>query len=256
MYREHTIAVVIPALNEAELLPTTLRGLPDFIDHIIVVDDGSTDATRLVTREHERAGVTLISHTKNKGVGKAIGTGYQAAIHTKASLIVVMGADNQMCPTEIPRLLDPLVEGRADYTKGNRLGHPLHREVMPWLRRHGTWLLSYLTQYATGLKSVIDSQCGFTAITHLSLNQLPIERLFPGYGYPNDLLSLLAVGQHRVLDVVVTPIYRSETSNLRIHKVLMPISGILIRALFRRLRNLKQPEHNLSQTRSSKDPIT
>ena len=256
MYREHTIAVVIPALNEAELLPTTLEGLPEFIDYIIVVDDGSTDATCKVTRQFGRSGVTLISHSKNEGVGKAIGTGYRAALDTKASLVVVMGADNQMCPEEIPRLLDPLVEDRADYTKGNRLGHPLHRESMPWLRRKGTWLLSYLTRYATGLEGVVDSQCGFTAITGLSLNRLPIEHLFPSYGYPNDLLSLLAVGQHRVLDVVVTPIYRTETSNLKIHKVLMPISGILIRAFFRRLRSLKHPAHNLGQTRSSKDAIT
>jgi dolichol-phosphate mannosyltransferase len=256
MYREHTIAVVIPAFNEAELLPTTLRGLPEFIDHIIVVDDGSTDTTRQAASRFEGTAVTLISHSKNEGVGKAISTGYQAALTANSSLVVVMGADDQMCPSEIPRLLDPLIDDQADYTKGNRLGHPHHRESMPWLRRKGTWVLSYLTRYATGLESVIDSQCGFTAITHSSLNQLPIERLFPGYGYPNDLLSLLAVGQQRVLDVVVTPIYRSETSNLKVHRVLMPIAGILMRACFRRIRAINQPQPNLTQPRSSKDPIT
>ncbi len=250
MYREHSIAVVIPAFNEAKLLPKTIGGLPDFLDQIIIVNDGSSDSTQAVAEHLEDPRVTTISHRANQGVGRAISTGYQHALTDRADLIVVMGADDQMCPSEIYSLLDPLIENQADYTKGNRLGAPHHGKDMPWLRRNGTWLLSYLTRYATGLRDVIDSQCGFTAITHNSLSQLPIHDLFPGYGYPNDLLSLLAVSDPRVLNVVVTPIYRTETSGLKIHKVLIPIAGILIRACFRRLRNLNRTQPHLSQTRS------
>lgn len=254
MYRDHTIAVVIPAFNESELLPKTIGGLPDFLDQVIIVDDGSIDSTCDVANQLGDPRLVLLEHKVNQGVGRAITTGYQYALRHGADLIVVMGADDQMCPSEISSLLDPLVDGRADYTKGNRLGAPHYGRNMPWIRRNGTLLLSHLTRYATGLTDIIDSQCGFTAITRKSLRQLPIETLFASYGYPNDLLSLLAVGNQRVLNIVVTPIYRTETSNLKIHRVLLPIAGILVRALFRRLKRRKPGASNLSTPHSAKDP--
>ncbi len=254
MYRDHTIAVVIPAFNESKLLPKTIGGLPDFLDQVIIVDDGSVDSTCEVANQLCEPRLTILKHRLNQGVGRAISTGYQYALTHRADLIVVMGADDQMCPSEISSLLDPLIDGRADYTKGNRLGAPHYGANMPWLRRNGTLLLSHLTRYATGLTDIIDSQCGFTAITRKSLSQLPIESLFARYGYPNDLLSLLAVRNQRVLNIVVTPIYRTETSGLKVHRVLIPIAGILLRALFRRLKSRNKGTSNLSNTRSTKDP--
>ena len=133
MYRDHTIAVVIPAFNESKLLPKTIRGLPDFLDQVIVVDDGSMDRTCDAANQLNDARLVLLKHRVNQGVGRAISTGYQHALTCRADLIVVMGADDQMCPSEISSLLDPLIDGRADYTKGNRLGAPHHGKDMPWL---------------------------------------------------------------------------------------------------------------------------
>ena len=150
----------------------------------------------------------LLSHDTNRGVGSAITTGYQSALSHGTDLVVVMGADNQMNPDEIVWLLDPIIDDQADYTKGNRLGHPDHKKIMPLIRRLGTWTLSYLDSIATGISDLKDSQCGFTAISTNALNSIPIQRLFPRYGYPNDLLSLLSVARNRVCNVVVTPFIR------------------------------------------------
>ena len=253
MYREHSVAVVLPAFNEARLLPETLRGLPLFIDRIFVIDDGSTDKTVEVAQRLGDPRINVIQHRQNQGVGRAITSGYKAALNANIDLTVVMGADNQMSPTEIHLLLDPLVDGYSDYTKGNRLGAPHFGKDMPVVRRVGTRLLAYLTGFATGLNGLMDSQCGFTAITARCLQKLPLDTLFHGYGYPNDLLSLLAVYRQRVSDVVVTPIYQTETSNLRIYKVLIPILGILLRAGLRRLKMMSRPIPTLPPTNGPKD---
>lgn len=236
MYHTLSVAVVIPAYNEARLLPVTLQKIPIFVDGIIVVDDGSSDDTSRIVRAFTDPRITLIEHGKNLGVGRAITSGYEAALSNSYDLIVVMGADDQMDPNEIPRLLDPITAGRVDYVKGNRLGHPEHKERMPTIRRLGTYYLSFMTRIATGLPDIQDSQCGFTAISKETLATLPLRRLFPRYGYPNDLLSMLAVRKYRVGNVVVTPIYGSEQSGLRIPRVCIPLCGILIRAVMRRVR--------------------
>tara|TARA_B100000674_G_C37854592_1_gene921686 strand:- start:47 stop:823 length:777 start_codon:yes stop_codon:yes gene_type:complete len=255
MYRNQLVTVVLPAFNEERLLPQTLAGLPQYVDRIIVVDDGSTDDTLLITRAIKDHRLKVLPHLMNQGVGRAISTGYREALSEDTDLIVVMGADNQMKPEEIPSLLDPIVDDESDYTKGNRLGHPDHKRLMPFVRRFGTWTLSYLTSMATGLSGIQDSQCGFTAISATTLRALPFETLYARYGYPNDLLSLLALRKKRVKDVIVTPIYQSEESNLHIHRVCLPLLGILIRALVRRLasagRNHDNPIESPQIRRSS-----
>ena len=118
MYRSLRVAVVIPAHNEACLLPVTLSGVPEYVDEVIVVDDASEDRTKHVALNHPRAVKHVISHPRNLGVGGAIVTGYRRAIALGMDAVVVMGADAQMDPDEMDRLLDPIVDGRADYVVG------------------------------------------------------------------------------------------------------------------------------------------
>ncbi len=245
MYLSLSVAVVIPAYNEARLLPITLKKIPGFVDGIIVVDDGSSDDTACLVHTSSDQRITLVSHSENLGVGRAIATGYEVALSRPYDLIVVMGADDQMDPNEMPQLLEPIASGRADYSKGNRLGHPDHKKRMPRIRRLGTYYLSHLTRIATGLSDIEDSQCGFTAISRETLANLPLKSLFPRYGYPNDLLSMLAVRKYRVVNVVVTPIYGSEHSELQIHRVCLPLCGILIRAVMRRIRCLVRDQNRV-----------
>ena len=257
MFQMLSVAVVIPAFNESRLLPITLDKIPQIVDRIFVVDDGSTDTTHQVVNALTDHRIRVISHGENLGVGRAIASGYQASLNEGYDLVLVMGADDQMDSREIPALLRPIAEGQADYVKGNRLGHPDHKKRMPRVRRLGTYYLAYLTRLATGLPALQDSQCGFTAISRQVLFTLPLDELFPRYGYPNDLLSMIAVRKYRVLDAVVTPIYGTENSGLQIHRVLLPLSGILLKAVWRRMaasfRDLHRYSHSsrVNGTKSS-----
>jgi glycosyltransferase involved in cell wall biosynthesis len=234
MYRGMRVAVVIPAHNEARLLPVTLAGLPTFVDHVVVVDDGSTDATSHVARRRGPWTFEVIRHPHNRGVGGAIVTGYRRALAVGADATVVVGADAQMAPEEMPTLLDPIASGEAEYVKGDRLGHPAVLRRMPWVRFFGNHVLTRLTRWATGYAHIRDTQCGYTAISARALARLPFDAIYQRYGFPNDLLARLAEQDARVLDRPVTPIYGDETSGLRVLRVALPILWLLMRAAARR----------------------
>src|SRR5215813_1403544 len=117
------VAVVVPAYNEATLLPDTLAGIPSFVDRVYVVDDASTDETAERARSFALGDsrVELLGHERNRGVGAAIVTGYKRAIEEQVDVTCVMAADNQMDPAELAMLVEPVVDGDVDYAKANRL---------------------------------------------------------------------------------------------------------------------------------------
>lgn len=235
MYRGARVAVVIPAFNEARLLPRTLETLPAWVDVVVVVDDASSDRTSACARRAGPWSLEVIRHAFNQGVGGAIVTGYKRALALRADVAVVVGADAQMEPAEMHTLVDATIDDRAGYAKGDRLGDPHLWRRMPLSRLVGNFALSRLTALATGLSHVRDSQCGYTAITADALRRVPLDALYRRYGFPNDLLSWLAVAGVRVVDRPVTPIYATETSGIRIPRVVLPLLGLLARALGRRL---------------------
>lgn len=226
------IAVVIPAYNEARLIRKTLEGVPSFVDHIIVVDDGSVDATAEIARAFPRP-IELIEHEINQGVGAAIATGYRHALLLDVDVTAVMAADAQMDPSDLRALLAPLIAGEADYVKGNRLGWPEASKAMPWHRWLGNHLFSLFTRQAIGL-DVWDSQCGYAAMNRRAKQALDWDRLWKGYGYPNDLLSRLTLRGLRVRDVPVRPIYGAERSGIRLRHVMWIIPLVITRAWIRR----------------------
>jgi glycosyltransferase involved in cell wall biosynthesis len=213
MLSERRIAVVIPAYCEARLIRRTLAGLPGFVDAIYVVDDASPDATAKEATASGDPRLRLIRHTKNRGVGAAIVTGYRAALAEHADVVAVMGGDAQMDPEELESVVGPVLAGQADYVKGNRF-RSAERRNMPFARRAAGRVLSALTRFASGLK-VGDSQCGYTAIGKHALYALPLAELWPRFGYPNDLLLLASRFGLRVEEVTVRPVYADEDSGVR-----------------------------------------
>jgi dolichol-phosphate mannosyltransferase len=224
------IAVVIPAYCEERLIGRTIATLPDFVDAIYVVDDGSPDATSRAASATGDVRLRVIRHEKNLGVGSTIVTGYRAALAEHADVVAVMAGDAQMDPADLPAVLAPVLAGRADYVKGNRFASR-ERSNMPWLRRLAGKLLSLLTRLASGL-DVNDCQCGFTAASRHALDSLPLEELWHGYGYPNDLLLLAAQHGLSVGEVTVRPVYADEQSGVRPWHALL-ILGLIARRLLR-----------------------
>ena len=228
------IAVVVPAYNEGRLIARTLATIPAFVAHIVVVDDASGDRTAQIASALGDARVEVIRHETNRGVGAAIVTGYRAAFARGAAVCAVMAGDAQMDPEDLRALVTPVLQGAADYAKGDRLSYPLARRYMPLTRWLGNGVLSQITKLATGL-SIRDSQCGYTALSARAAALLPLERLWPRYGYPNDLLGMLAQRELPVCEVTVRPIYADEVSGLGLRHALFVIPYVLARVLMRRV---------------------
>jgi glycosyltransferase involved in cell wall biosynthesis len=212
MLAEARIAVIVPAYREERLIGRMLARTPRYVDRIYVVDDASPDDTASAARRGADTRVHVIRHSDNRGVGAAIVTGYRAALADDCDILAVMAGDDQMHPDDLEPLVRAVLAG-ADYAKGNRFVHPQAR-TMPVLRRLGGNLLSAVTRRATGLV-IDDSQCGFTALSARAARTLPLGELWPRYGYPNDLLLLLAAARLRVVEVPVRPVYADEKSGLR-----------------------------------------
>jgi glycosyltransferase involved in cell wall biosynthesis len=228
------VAVVVPAFDEAKLIGRTLASVPRWVDDVVVVDDGSRDATARVVLAAADPRVHLVRHSSNRGVGAALVTGYRAAFARGADVAAVMAGDGQMHPDDLPALVDPIARGLADYVKGDRLSHPEAFARMPPARWLGNHALSALTRAATGL-SVRDAQCGFTAMHRRVPARVDLDRLWPSYGYPNDLLSRLAVAGLRVREVPVRPLYGEEVSGIRARHLATCFPIVLGLGLARRL---------------------
>ncbi|HZO50979.1 MAG TPA: glycosyltransferase family 2 protein [Gaiellaceae bacterium] len=231
------VAVVVPAYREEHLVQTTLRGIPDVVDRVFVVDDASPDGTADRAREAADARTEVIVHERNGGVGAAIVTGYKRALAEGIDVTVVMAADNQMDPAELVTLVEPVARGEADYAKANRLFTGEAWSIIPRTRYLGNAVLSLLTKIASGYWHVADSQAGYTALGLSALRQLDLDRIYRRYGFPNDMLVHLNVINARVRDVPSRPIYGvGERSGIRLRKVVPRISWLLVKGFFWRMR--------------------
>jgi glycosyltransferase involved in cell wall biosynthesis len=237
MLEGKTVAVVVPALDEAPLIEATLQGIPEFVDRVFVVDDGSTDETGELARTFGDQRVEVIRHERTRGVGAAIVTGYRRALAERMDATAVMAGDNQMDPDELESLVQPVVRGQVDYAKANRLFTGSAWELIPRSRYVGNAILSFLTKIASGYWHVADSQAGYTVIGLPILRQLDLDRIYTSYGFPNDMLVHLNVWNARVRDFPSRPIYGvGERSGIKIRRVVPRISWLLVKGFFWRLR--------------------
>lgn len=236
MYKNKTIAVVVPAYNEEKLISKTINTIPNFVDRIIVIDDKSKDNTTNIVKSLQKNNdrLILIKHDKNKGVGKAIKTGYKKALDLEIDITAVMAGDAQMDPDQLSKLLDPIIEKRADYTKGNRL---LSRDLkkMPKTRQRGNAVLTILTKVSSGYWNIMDPQNGYTAASKQVLETLVNEQIYLGYGYCNDILVKLNIYNFKVMDVVMPPKYGEEVSGIKLRKYVPKLSWLLLKQFFFRI---------------------
>jgi glycosyltransferase involved in cell wall biosynthesis len=237
-FEEHIVAVLIPAFNEGTQIRKVIESVPDFVDHVVVVDDASTDDTVAVVRESAVLDprITLLTLKTNRGVGGALSEAYIWAREHDIDIAVSVDGDGQMDPAEMADLLDPIVARQADYTKGNRLWNPEGWRRIPRVRLLGNAVLSLLTKMASGYWAVIDSQSGYSAANRFALDRIDWGAMYARYGRPNDVLVLANVADCRVADVPVTPIYGvGERSSMKVAKVIFTISMLLVRRFWWRL---------------------
>ncbi len=243
MYRDRRIALVIPAYNEERLIGKTLEKVPPLFDRIFVVDDCSPDNQCEVVRKRAQVDprIQLISHKENSGPGASIITGYLASAQEKNDVTVVVGGDDQMDLDQVIRFLDPLIDGKADYAKGNRfllkeLAETMRR--MPKIRLWANWIITLLTKVASGYYGIMDVVDGYTAITLDAIQTIRWEDAWKKYGYPMDFLVRLNGYGFRVVDVPRKAIYTpgERQSQIKGFRYAWSVSPMLIRDFFWRLR--------------------
>ena len=238
MYMGKRIAVVVPCKNEATQIGGVLTGMPEIVDAIIVIDDGSTDGMADVVRDRMSRDdrVQLITHERSRGVGGAIAAGYVQARQQSFDITVVMAGDGQMDPNDLELVVYPVAADLADYCKGNRFRYQGGMRKIPPVRKFGNFVLSVLTKIASGYWHVSDTQTGYTAISLSALEQIDVEDIYPTYGCPNDILVRLNVADMRVAEVPINPLYNvGEKSKMRIHRVIGPVLRLLARKFFWRV---------------------
>ena len=176
----------------------------------------------------------LIKHDENQGVGGAIKTGYKQAIDLDMDAVVVMAGDAQMNSRYLSNLLDPIIDEKIDYTKGNRLEH-VEKFNMPKIRRFGNSVLTLLTKISSGYWNIIDPQNGYTAISQKALKKINFDDIYDRYGFPNDLLIELNINNLCVKDIEMPPIYGDEKSGITIGRYSLKLSWLLLKGFFRRI---------------------
>lgn len=256
-----SIAVVVPAYNEAGFVGGVIDTFPAFVDRAYVIDDCSTDDTWAEMLAHADAvnrvraavvpltpsaaddgtaaegPVVPIRHPENRGRGAAVKNGYRRALADGIDVVAVMDADGQMDPDILHEIVGPVVRAEADYAVGNRLHDFDSWAGMPLFRLFGNVVLTLLTRVASGYWSLSDPQNGYTAISRSALEALDMEALYDDYGFLNDLLVHLNLHRRRVVNVPMVARYGEEESGIRYSRFIPELSQLLLRASCWRLSN-------------------
>ena len=196
------IVTVIPALNEATRIGKVIQDARKYSDAVLVVDDGSTDTTKQIA---EQEGARVIRHLQNSGAGAATMTGILAARAIGATVIITLDADGQHEPADIPLLLKPVQEGKADIVFANRFGQ---RNKIPLIRRIANNVGNVVTLLATG-KYVRDSQCGFKVFGPKAVQQIDLR--MNGFEFCSEIVRECVRHRWRVAEIPTKVLYSEYT---------------------------------------------
>jgi len=229
------VCVVIPMYRVAPYIQAVIAGLPAWVWRIVVVDDASPDdcAERALASGGGR--VVLVRHSQNQGVGGAMLTGFNRAVELGATILVKMDGDNQMRPEYLEDVILPILEGRANYAKGNRFSHTRAITSMPLVRRVGNIGLSFLTKVASGYWNVFDPNNGYLAIDVDTLRDLDQSRIHRRYFFESSMLLELNLQRAVVVDVPMPACYAGEVSSLSVWQALVQFPYLLWRGFLHRL---------------------
>ncbi|HXC51555.1 MAG TPA: glycosyltransferase family 2 protein [Candidatus Limnocylindrales bacterium] len=231
------IAVVVPAYQAEDRIRDTLATIPSFVRRIYVVIDGATDGTAPAVVEAASADprIVRIDHMQNRGVGRAMRSGYARALEDGAAIVAKMDADGQMDPSALASLILPVALGRADYAKGNRFVHSREIRAMPAVRLAGNAALSLISKLSTGYWNLLDPTNGYTAISREALTAIDFDELDDGFFFESSMLGELSLARAVTVDVAIPARYAGESSHLSVARSLLEFAVKHARVFLRRL---------------------
>jgi len=233
MLENKKITIVIPAYNVLKHLKDAIISIPDFVDKIIVVDDKCPQNSGKTVENLDR--VTVIYHSKNQGVGGAVFSGYKEAIKQECDIVVKIDGDGQMDTAYLQKLITPLIDNKADYTKGNRFFDLTKLKTMPKMRLFGNSVLSFLVKAASGYWNIMDPTNGYTAITKKAIKLLEYRSIDKRYFFETSMLINLNIMNLVVKDVPIPAKYGDEESNLSIFKSAVEFPRKLLKGFLKRI---------------------
>lgn len=205
-YAKKSVIAVIPCLNEERFIGDVVSRAVKYVDEVIVIDDGSTDNTAGVATA---AGAMVIKHTPgHQGAGAGTRTGFDAALKSGADIVVTLDGDGQHDAGEIPLLLQPIADGKAEMVIGSRF---LKAAKVARYRKFGIDVITWAYNFGHKDK-IIDSQSGFRAHSRKALETMKIT--YPGFGF--SIQTLVQARKHglRIREVPISCIYHDEGSTL------------------------------------------
>ena len=236
MYKNNQIGVVIPTYKSKDHIQNVLNGLPEWIDHIIVIDDKCPQNTGKFVEQNYlgESRIHVVFHDTNTGVGGATVTGYKKCMELECQIVVKMDSDDQMDASYLNRLLDPVVNNDARYAKGNRFVDFKALRSMPRMRLMGNSALSFLVKAASGYWTIMDPTNGYTAISITALNKLNLDGLSKRYFFETDMLINLNIQNTVINDVPIPARYGDENSSLSIWNTAFKFPPRLLKGALKR----------------------
>ncbi len=219
--RRRRVVALIPAYNEERCIGSVILRARQHVDEVIVVDDGSRDATALVA---QAAGAQLIRHEANRGKGQALTTGFRAARKRRPDVVVILDSDGQHSPDEIPLLLSAMREHEADMVVGSRFREKEQLDKIPGGRRVGLKAVTTVTNLLSGV-SVSDSQSGFRAFSARALRDLTFQGA--GFSVESEMQFLAREHRFKVVEVTISADYADPAKRSPVMQGLGVIDGVM-----------------------------
>ena len=229
------ISVVIPSYKVSKYILDVIKDIPEFVNHIIVVDDKCPQNSGQIAKTSSDSRVIVCYNEKNLGVGGAVITGYKKALELNSDIVIKIDGDGQMDVNYMQKLIQPILDGKADYTKGNRFTDFKALRAMPKVRLFGNSGLSFLVKAASGYWNLMDPTNGYTAINKHALEELDLDNIAKRYFFESDMLINLNIENAVVVDVEIPAKYGDEESSLSITKTLVGFPPKLFKGLCKRI---------------------
>jgi dolichol-phosphate mannosyltransferase len=222
MTKLHRIAVVIPCYKVKRHIMDVIKMIGPEVEKIYVVDDCCPEQSGVFVRTNNTdPRVCGLFNEINLGVGGTTKRGYEQALQDGMEIIIKVDGDGQMDPSLIPMFIKPVIDGRADYTKGNRFFSYDHVNRMPKMRLFGNAVLTFFTKTSSGYWNIYDPNNGYTAIHRRALSMLPLDKIHNRYFFESDMLFRLNSIRAVVMDIPMVAVYEDEESSLRIKDIVM-----------------------------------
>jgi glycosyltransferase involved in cell wall biosynthesis len=220
IYVDHASTVaLIPAYNEHRFIGSMVLAVRQFVDLVVVIDDGSSDNTAEIA---QRAGATVVRHTVNQGKATAVNTGFSLIRQMCPQAIVMIDGDGQHCAGDIPTVLAPILDGRADVVIGSRFLQV--KSAIPAYRQVGQHGLTLMTNLASGV-SVSDSQSGFRAFSARAVEQLSFSQ--GGFSIESEMQFQAREHCLRVAEVPIEVIYAEPAKRNPFKHGVQVLNGIV-----------------------------